>query len=113
MIPPDDEDLNVTKGGFKDDGTDEEDGGGGYITWVIIGVVIVFLAIVGFAAYKIYQAKKGRSTIKVQDISLQHVGNGGASNEKKEPSSKPNKENEHKKEKEHKNSKKDLQIASR
>ena len=107
MIPPDDEGLNVTKGGFKDDGTDEEDGGGGYIIWVIIGVVVVFLAIVGFAAYKIYQAKKGRSTVKVQDISPRHVEMGGASNEKKEPSSKPNKE------KEHENSKKDLQIASR
>ena len=109
MIPPDDEDLNVTKGGFKDDGTEEEDGGGGYITWVIIGVVIVFLAIVGFAAYKIYQAKKGPSTIKVQDISPQHVGKGGAINKKKEPSSKPKKEKEHKKDKEHKKSKKDRQ----
>ena len=85
------------------DGSDEEDGGGGYLAWVIIGVVIVFLAIVGFAAYKIYQAKKGPSTIKVQDISPQHVGKGGAINKKKEPSSKP------KKEKEHKKSKKDRQ----
>ena len=69
MIPPDEEDSNVSKGGLKDDGSDEEDGGGGYLAWVIIGVVIVFLAIVGFAAYKIYQAKRGPNTIKVQDLS--------------------------------------------
>ena len=97
MIPPDEEDSNVSKGGLKDDGSDEEDGGGGYMAWVIVGVVIVFLAVAGFAAYKIYQAKKGPNTIKVQDLSPKKDGKGGALNKKKEPSSKPKKEKEHKK----------------
>ena len=93
MIPPGDENSNITRGDVKDDGTDEEDGGGGYIAWVIIGIIIVFLAVCGFASYKIYMAKRGPSSYKVQDLSPRNIaGKGGALNKKKEPVSKPKKE---------------------
>ena len=69
ILKPEDGD-NITRGGTKDgEGVAEEDDGGGYIAWVIVGVVIVFLAICGFAAYKIYMAKRGPGMIKVQDLS--------------------------------------------
>ena len=96
MILKPEDGTNITRGGAKDgEGVAEEDDGGGYIAWVIVGAVIVFLAICGFAAYKIYMAKRGPSTIKVQDLSpINHSGKAGSLSRKKEPSSRPKKEKE-------------------
>ena len=95
ILKPEDGDINVTRGGVKEGEEAEEDGGGGYLTWLIVGIVIVFLAVCGFASYKIYMAKRGPSTIKVQDLSPQnHGGKGNALSRKKEPSSRPKKEKE-------------------
>lgn len=93
MIPIDNN-SNVTKGGLKSEEDAEIDSGdSSLVTWVVIGAIVVFFSVCGFASFKIWQAKRGPGSVRIQSLQMHNkVGASQVANKRREPSSRPKKE---------------------